>query len=163
MIGLYNGNVKEICMKDNFNLSAITTYQAGTAQATMHRLLQQKSEEFLKPFGITKMQWLIIGNILDAGSDGIRISDLADKLGTTKPYLTTTLKILEAKGHVLRSHNKNDSRSKLVRINPEHITTCHEIERVLREGLRRTIYDKIDSEDFARYMSVMHQLSRIDD
>lgn len=150
-------------MKDNFSLRTITTYQAGTAQATMHRLLQQKSEEFLKPFGITKMQWLILGNILDAGSEGIRISDLADKLGTTKPYLTTTLKILGVKGYVVRSNNKNDSRSRLVRINPDHIKTCKEIEQVLRDGLRRTIYDKIDPDDFMHYMKVMYQLSRIDD
>ena len=76
-------------------LSNITTYQAGTVQAAMHRLLQKQSDEVLKPFGLTKMHWMIIGNVIDAGDKGIRMSDLASLLGTSLPYLTKAVNALE--------------------------------------------------------------------
>ena len=81
-------------MNNSLDLGKITTYQAGVAQAAMHRVLQKLCDNILQPFGISKMQWLIIGTALDAGKHGVRISDLAAQLGTTMPYLTTTVNLL---------------------------------------------------------------------
>jgi DNA-binding MarR family transcriptional regulator len=144
------------------NLTDITTYQAGAAQATMHRLLQKQCDAILKPFGISKMHWLIVGHVLDAGSDGVRISDLAKSLDTTIPYLTTAINLLESKGFLLRTDNAEDGRSKLITINPGQVSKCHTIERTLREGLRNTIYSKVDPEEFRIYMKVMYELSNMD-
>ncbi len=143
------------------NLSNITTYQAGAAQASMHRLLQKVSDDILKPYGISKMQWMVIGTALDAGDTGIRISDLAETLGTTISYITTTINYLVARDILIRVSNKKDSRSKLVTVNPNYKNRCKEIESALRIGLRSYIYSHINQIDFETYMKVLYQLQQI--
>lgn len=160
IICLYTNRVKEFDLKD-IDLARITTYQAGTAQAAMNRVLQKKCDEILKPFGITKMQWLIIGNVLDAGKNGIRISDLADQIGTTIPYLTNALHLLESKNYIKKIANDNDLRSKMIKLNPKLISQCTQIESVLREGLRKSVYANIDPVEFRTYIKVMYQLGEV--
>jgi len=146
---------------DKLDLSQITTYQAGAAQASMHRLLQKMSDRILKPYGITKMQWMIIGAALDSGKKGARVSDLADSLGTTLPYLTTNINLLESRGILIRKDNAHDARSRLITVNPRYIPKCHEIEAALRAGLRQTIYANLDPTEFRIYMKVLYQLQDI--
>jgi DNA-binding MarR family transcriptional regulator len=143
------------------DLSSITTYQAGAMQSSAHRTLQKHCDTVLKDYGISKMQWLIIGSVLDAGRNGVRITELAEQLGTTLPYLTTTINMLESKKMVTRRENHTDSRSKLVVVAPSFKRQCTEIERVLRDSLRRTIYAHIEPEDFRTYMKVLYKLSKI--
>lgn len=142
-------------------LKHVTTYQAGAVQAAAHRALQKHCDDILKPYGISKMHWLIIGHVLDAGKAGIRISDLATSLGTTLPYLTTAINLLESKGYLIRKENDEDARSKLVVINPKHINKCHEIELTLREALRKSIYSSVDPEEFKIYLKVLYQLNTV--
>lgn len=152
--------------KDNFRfadtLRQITTYQAGIAQAAAHRTLQKYCDQILKPYGITKMQWLIIGTVHDSGPDGIRISNLAQMLGTTMPYMTTSVNLLELKNILTRTSNKQDSRSKLVTVSSDFAAQCDEIETTLRNSLRKTIYADIDPKEFHVYMKVLFQLREIE-
>ncbi|MDQ3123241.1 MAG: MarR family transcriptional regulator [bacterium] len=151
-------SIKYITVED---LSNITTYQAGTIQAHVHRALQKRCDEILAPFGITKMHWMIIGNVMDAGSKGVRVSDLAEKLGTTISYLTTNVNLLEKTGFLLRTDNKEDSRSKYIKVMPNQLAKCRKIEKTLREDLRKTIYATIDPDEFRIYMKVMYQLKSV--
>lgn len=143
------------------DLSALTTYQAGILQSVVYRNLQKQSDTILKKYGITKMHWLIIGSILDAKQRGVRITDLAKKLGTTLPYLTTTVNLLESKGMVTRSVHETDSRAKVVLIDPDFAPKCTEIEKAMREALRTTLYADIDPDELRTYMKVLYQLSRV--
>lgn len=143
-------------------LHKISTYQAGATQAYMHRKLQKVCDDILRPFGITKMQWLIIGHVLDAGETGIRISDLADTLGTTLPYLTNSINLLESRGILERRDNDKDTRSRLIVVCPDYVPTCAQIEATLRAGLRKTIYSKIDPKEFAIYIKVMEELAAVE-
>ena len=143
------------------NISNITTYQAGVAQAATHRSLQKLCDDILKPFGISKMQWLIIGTVLDTGKKGIRVTHLAEKLGTTLPYLTTAINLLESKAILVRKDNNSDNRSKLVSINKAFVPLCVEIEATLRQALRDSIYAEIDPAEFRTYMKVLYQLSDV--
>lgn len=144
------------------DLSKVTTYQAGASQAHMNRKLQKACDIILKPYGMTKMQWFVIGHVLDAGQDGIRISDLAEKLGTTMSYLTTSVNYLESRGILDRRDHSSDTRSRLVVINDGYRPICQEIETTLRDGLRKTIYATVSPKDFVIYIKVMNLLSAVD-
>lgn len=146
---------------DKHTLSDITTYQAGAAQASMHRSLQKICDDILSPFGITKMHWLIIGAVLDSDPRGVRISDLAEKLGTTISYLTSTINLLESKGILARADNEADSRSKLITVAAAFKPRCAKIEATLREGLRKTIYSTVDPGEFKIYLKVLFQLNEV--
>jgi DNA-binding MarR family transcriptional regulator len=144
------------------DISKITTYQAGVMQSATHRILQKHCDEVLRPYGITKTQWLIIGTVLDAGSKGIRITDLAIQVGTTLSYLTNTVNLLESKKILRRVAHDSDNRAKSVSIHKPYVKTCQEIEGFLREALRTSIYANISPEDFRVYMKVMYQLARLE-
>ncbi len=146
---------------DNSGLSEITTYQAGATQAFVHRELQKICDDILRPYEISKMQWLIIGNVLDTQKKGIRISDLADKLGTTISFLTTSVNLLEARGILKRLDNVNDTRSKLIVVSDTYVPKCKKIEITLRDGLRNTIYSDVDPAEFRIYIKVLLQLAHV--
>ena len=143
------------------DLSGITTYQAGIMQSSVHRLLQKHCDEILKPYGISKMQWLIIGTVLDAGDMGIRLTDLAKITGTTLAYLTTAVNTLELKDMLRRVNNQDDNRSKIIRVDPLFAPRCAEIEHMMRDKLRKSIYAEVSLGDFRTYMKVLYQLSNV--
>ena len=144
------------------DLGQVTTYQAGVMQAMVNRALQKRCDEVLKAFYLTKTQWLIIGTVLDAGSSGIKMSDLADCLDTNLPYITNTVNILESKDMLMRKKNNDDNRSKMICINPEFVDECQKIEHALRDALRHSIYADVSTEDFRTYLKVMYQLINVE-
>lgn len=154
------GEIKPLSRADKArdDLARVTTYQAGIVQAAAHRSLQRECDRILKPFGITKVQWLIIGAVLDAGRAGISVTRLTQVLGTTMPYMTTSINLLESKGWLVRTSNQLDSRSKLVTIAEGNVACCADIERTLRAGLRKTIYADVDPIEFHTYLKVLFQL-----
>ncbi len=143
------------------DLSQTTTYQAGITQATMHRRLQKFCDDVLKPYGITKVQWLIIGTVYDHRSTGIRLSDLAKIVGTNLPYMTNTVNLLEGKNILQRVDNHLDSRSMFIRVHPSYANKCKKIEATLRDELRQKVYSAISMDDFRVYMKVLYLLSEI--
>lgn len=146
---------------DKGDLASITTYQIGVMQSSVHRSLQKQSDQILKPYGITKMHWLIIGVVMDKGKSGIRITELAEALGTTLPYLTTTINLLQSKNILCRVHNSKDSRSKLITIHADFVSQCEKIEQAMHDELQKTMYANIDPQDLRTYMKVLYQLSRV--
>ena len=148
-------------LTNKLDLKNITTYQAGVLQATSHRVLQKHSDNILKKFGITKMQWLIIGTVHDAGAEGLRLTDLTEKLDTTMSYLTNTVNLLESKKILHRVSDSSDSRAKFIRINEGYTDKCKKIEQDLRKELRKSIYAHVDPADFVIYMKVLRQLAKV--
>ena len=144
------------------DLSHITTYQAGIIQASVHRTLQKYSDQVLSQYGITKMHWLIIGTVLDAGENGIRLTELAELLGTTMGYITNSVNLLESRGFLVRKDNSKDNRSKRIFIESEFAPKCQEIENALRNALRQKVYSHVDPIEFRTYIKVLYQLANND-
>lgn len=143
------------------DIAQITTYQSGIAQATAHRATNRAVSDFLLRYGITAMQWFMVGAISDSGKAGIRLSDLTRRLDTTLPYVTNTINLLESKGMVQKVSHTGDSRIKLVSITPHYLPTIHEIEDELRDHLRVVLYDTdhISREELQTYISVLYKLA----
>lgn len=142
-------------------LSNITTYQSGVVQAAAYRNLNKLFTILLKEHELTCMQWFVIGTILDAGPEGIKLTDLANKLQTGLPFITNIINMLESKGMVERRFKPDDNRTKFVSIQPDFVAECHEIEQALRAKLRQTIYSKITPEELRTYIKVLYQFSQI--
>lgn len=147
----------DITKKD---ISQIATYESGLIQASAHRNLTRITSDYLLRYGLTSMQWFIVGSIYSSGSAGIRLSDLMRKMHTTLPYITNTITLLESKGVVRKISHSGDSRIKLVSITPSYLPTLEEIELGLREHLRSTLYDgdKISREELVDYITVLYKI-----
>jgi len=141
------------------DLSKITTYQAGVAQSTVHRLLQKHTNDCLRPYSLSTMQWFIIGTIYDTGAAGIRLTDLAKKVDTTLSFLTTAINQLESRGILQRAGSASDSRAKFVSVTEEFERIIPTIEEDLRNKMRKSFYAKVSPEDLRIYMKVLYQFS----
>ncbi|HSH55298.1 MAG TPA: MarR family transcriptional regulator [Candidatus Limnocylindrales bacterium] len=143
------------------DISKITTYQSGVVQASAFRNLNKHFSTLLKEHDLTCMQWFVVGTILDAGEAGIKLTDLAHSLQTGLPFITNITNLLESKGMVVRRDDEKDSRSKFVSIVPAFVPECADIERRLREKMRKSIYQNITADELRTYIKVLYQLSKL--
>lgn len=142
-------------------LSQTTTYQAGVIQSTMTRQIKKFTDECLKEYGITTMQWFVIGTIYDAGSTGIRIGALSKLVDTNIPYITNTINLLESRDIVVREEAVGDNRARVVKIHPSFAPKCPVIEQSLRKKMREGIYSHIEPHELQTYLKVIEELSKL--
>lgn len=149
----------------NIDISQIATYQSGIIQASAHRIINRLVSDYLLRHGLTAMQWFAIGTIYDAGEQGVRLSDLNRKLSTTLPYVTNMVTLLESKGAILKIAHGGDSRIKLVKINPNYVSTVLQIESELRDHMRANLYtaDGVTRDELSSYITVLYKIVRNSD
>lgn len=143
------------------SIKQLKTYQVGAIESAAHRALRQHKDELLSNYDITGMDWYIIGNVADAGDDGLRATDLANILGTTMGFLTKSVNLLEAKGILYRKANSKDARSNYIALNKKYARTVEEIEAALRAKLRESIYGLVKPEELVTYIKVMEKFSKL--
>lgn len=146
---------------NKFSLSELKTYQVGVIQSAAMRALRKHKDDCLQPHGLTGMQWVIIGSTLDAGRKGTRITDLAKMLDVTMAFLTNSVNLLESKGILERIENKNDSRSRMVRVTEKYVPICEKIEVELRKALRNSIYSKLTPLELHTYIRVLYKFAEL--
>lgn len=143
------------------DLNNITTYQSGVTQARAYRVVKLHTAHALRDYNLSCMQWFTIGTVLDAGQEGIRLSDLAKKLDTTLAYMTTTVNLLESRNILNKRAHKYDARTKLVSVEPNYKGMCDEIEIHLRKHLRELLYEKISHKELTDYVHVLSAISKL--
>jgi DNA-binding MarR family transcriptional regulator len=144
------------------NLAQIPTYHAGIVQSRAYRVLKQLMSSLLKKHGLTMMDWAMLGLVYDAGRAGIRITDLATSLDTTKAFVTSHINVLEAKRLVTRAVGSADTRTRIVKISPNARAKVQKIEQQLRTDMRQTLYGSIKPSDLAVYVSVLNQIASVE-
>ncbi len=142
------------------DISQITTYQSGIAQASAHRVVNRIVSDYLLVHGLTAMHWFMLGCIYDSGENGLRLSDLTKKMQTTLPFITNTITLLESKGFVRKVAHAGDSRIKLVSISPSYRSTIDAIEIGLRDHMRTTLYGEsgITRDELQDYIHVLYKI-----
>ena len=143
------------------DLADLKTYHVGVIESAAHRALRQHKDTLLRNYGISGVEWYLIGIVADAGKQGIRATDLADILGTTAGFLTKTVKLLEAKGILQRTANADDARSSYIVLKPSYRKTFEEIEASLREKLRNSLYQLVTREELETYLRVMDKFRQL--
>lgn len=143
----------------NAELGRLKTYHVGVVESAAHRALRKHKDSLLREYGLTGMQWYIIGTVADAGHAGLRITDLAKQLDTTLAFLTNTVNLLVSKGILERQENREDSRSNFVVIKEAYLKTCDEIEHSLRKKLKESIYSRITPQQLETYIDVITKFS----
>lgn len=151
----------EMADPNKFSLGELKTYQVGVIQSAAMRALKRHKDECLQPHGLSGMQWVIIGTVLDSGQKGTRITDIAKQLDVTLAFLTNTVNLLESKGILERFENKNDSRSRMVRVQKAFVPTCEQIEKDLRLKLRNSIYSKVTPLELHTYIRVLYKFAEL--
>lgn len=146
---------------DFLQLSNVTTYQSGVVQSRAMRRLNQFTAFTLRVHGLTTMEWFIIGTVRDAGVKGMTLTELKNKLGTTMPFITTSVKTLLAKNALIKSSQPKDARTKIVMVASNYQPTIRKIEKSLRKEMRHLFYDQIEPEELRTYVNVLYKISNL--
>lgn len=144
------------------NLADLKTYQVGVLEAASHRALRAHKDSLLRGYGLTGVDWYLIGTVADAGEAGIRSTDLASTVGVTMGFLTKTVGMLDARNILQKTANAQDGRSAYIRLHPDYQTTFEEVEAALRDKLRHSLYNLITPEELKIYISVLNKFSTLD-
>jgi len=83
--------------------------------------------------------------VLDAGDDGLRQKDIAERLGFNAPTITEHIDRLESEHYLERCANPNDKRSTLIRLTEKGRARAYEVADERKE--RAAEYCKALSED----------------
>ena len=144
----------------HIDITHIKTYQSGMVQASAHRLLNRTINVILEPYDLTSTQWFMIGHIYDAGSAGVKLTDLMGVLDTKLPFITNSVNLLESRGIVQKTGHATDNRIKLVTIHPRYRKQVDKIETHLREQLRKLLYreDHITRAELETYITVLYKM-----
>lgn len=153
---------KSINYPNDKGLSGISTYRAGVIQSQAHRKLKKEVTSFLKPHGLTMMEWFGLGLIRDCGNEGIRLTKLSSDLQTTLPYTTNLVNGLMFKGYITRDTDTTDNRAKILKLTPGTEKKCKEIESDLRKKMRILIYSNIKPDELTTYVKVLYQIANSD-
>lgn len=141
------------------DLTGLPTYQAGVAQSSAYRILMKFTDDAVKEYGITSMQWFMIGIIYDSANVGVTVTRLSKLLDTNVPYVTNTLNLLASKDIIVRTSGEDDSRRKTVTIHPEFIDNVQLIEKDLRQKMQQVLYADITSQELLTYIKVLYKIS----
>jgi DNA-binding MarR family transcriptional regulator len=141
------------------DLTRLPTYRAGVAQSTAYRIIMKLTDDSVREYGITAMQWFLIGHIFDAGQKGITVTQLSKLLDTNLPYITNTLNLLASKNIIVRTLGQQDTRQKTVTIDPGFVHNIEEIEHVLRNKLQKVLYTDITPQELLTYIKVLYKIN----
>lgn len=144
---------------NDLSLSLISTYQAGVIQSQAHRKLKKEVTNFLKPHGLTMMEWFALGLIKDSSPKGLSLTKLSALLQTTLPYTTNLINGLTYKGYITRNSDKTDSRAKTLLMVPTFLESFNSIENDLRKQMRLLIYDQITPAELNTYIKVLYKIA----
>jgi DNA-binding MarR family transcriptional regulator len=154
-------NKSTVSALKTIGLAEMSTWQSGILQSSAHRRTKKLTDDYLKRYDLSTMHWLIIGTILESEHRGIRLTDLAEKIGTTMGYLTNAINTLVLRNMVVRTDDRDDSRTKTLTIHPDFAPKCEKIEAGMRDMLRKTLYSKMSRDELETYITVLQKLARL--
>lgn len=144
------------------DLRNLSTYQAGIMQSSAHRALGAFVAQLLQPYGLSMMQWFILGLVHDAGPNGARMSELTKQLDTTMGFVTNHINRLESMKLVSRTVDPIDTRARIVKLVPSARQKVEKIEADLRVGMREGVYSRVSSAELMTYLKVLSKLTDIE-
>lgn len=109
---------------------------------------------------LTGMDWtysalLLLGGLRDSAS--IRMSQLAESVGTTPPTVTKLIRDLESRGFITKSRDEQDGRASIISLTEDGRSTAAAIGRERLEELGHVLADWTD-EDLESFIGLFERL-----
>jgi DNA-binding MarR family transcriptional regulator len=110
---------------------------------------------WLEPYHLTSTEWACIGILLGGDTSP---SHIAETLQVSPPMATKIIAKLKDRGIVERLDNTTDRRSTLIVLSASGHEKAHEIEDVIRNGMRQLMAG-VSREHLLSYLVVLHYLA----
>lgn len=123
--------------------------------------LHKTGTKALEEHGITTQQWAAMGALSrPVAKDGMTVGSLAKYLKVSRQNLTGVLARLEKIGHVERSRDLEDKRSRIIRLSPSGRQLWNKHITPLIFKFYENALDKISTDD---QVTILHYLNRLID
>lgn len=136
----------------------LTTYQELINQSKSYRTLRNFMAVTLDSYGLTLTEWLVIGCAVDAGPNGIKLSDVAKELDVEIPMITNLVKRAVSTKWIVRVVDKDDKRAKRIIMTKSGLEEACNIEGELKKRTAQWL-DDIDKQTLKGYYTVVAALS----
>ena len=95
--------------------------------------------EILKPFELTRGQYNVLRILRGAGEDGIKCSEVSERLITKDSDITRLLDRLENRGLVSRERDEKDRRIVISRITDQGLEILEQLDEPASQGIKRIL------------------------
>jgi MarR family transcriptional regulator for hemolysin len=134
----------------------IKTHDILRLQAKTYRLMRYLVDRNLKIHGLKTLDWTILG-LLDEKKEGMRFSEIAQKMGVEPPFITELISKLEKQHIVSAKDNPQDRRAKLIELTKKGQKKVEEIEKEIYKRMNDFMKD-ISANEIATYKNVMNKM-----
>jgi DNA-binding MarR family transcriptional regulator len=103
--------------------------------------LQHHTVQIFKPHGITPTQYNVLRILREAGDNGLRCSEIGERLVSSDPDITRLLGRLQKQKLIKRKRDPKDKRVIYATITAEGQRLLREMDPLINEGLKNTLKD----------------------
>lgn len=137
------------------------SYEIGMADMLCSRRLHTLRQQILMDYGLTTMEWFVLGTIYDAHkAGGIRITDLASRFSVKSTYITATVNGLKQKNLANAYVDKEDARARLVVVTKKGIEQVPVIDGKLQAATEQLLAGIVSEKDFAAFLHTIKELAK---
>lgn len=141
-------------------LKDLTTYEACILQARAYRVLREFVAKQLDGYGLTMMEWVLLGIVYEAGDKGISPSALSERLDVSLPMVTRMVNGVTQTGYITRTTDQRDRRQQII------VATSEGKERAVSSELRvrkamKSWLKEVDRVELQGYIRIMAQLAEM--
>jgi MarR family transcriptional regulator, transcriptional regulator for hemolysin len=132
-------------------------FRLGFLIHDVSRLRRTALDKALRPLGITRSQWWVLGNLSRHNGTGMRQIELSKVMDIGKVTLGGLIDRLEASGYVERQPEPGDRRANRVVMTPKGIGLLAQIKKVTK-GVNARIMSGIAAEEVLCAEDVLHRM-----
>jgi DNA-binding MarR family transcriptional regulator len=124
-------------------------------------LMHKQGTRYVGKFGTTTQQWAVLGALARplVREDGMTVKDLIEFLGVSRQNLTAILDRLEGRGWIKRIKDKDDGRSKRIRLTGEGNSTWTRMQEPI-EAFYSAALSTFSREDQVALYRLLDRLTR---
>jgi DNA-binding MarR family transcriptional regulator len=135
-------------------------HELSMAQMFTSRNVGDFHQRTLKEYGLSSIQWLVLGVISGATTDGgIRVTDLATLFDVKTTYITSVLNSLRAKKYVETRYDPRDARVRLAIVTSTGAEQVTLIEKSMRKEIVRLLDGVVSGQDLEKYVQSLKKFA----
>lgn len=140
-------------LRNNSEKDYPNSYNMGMLHAKSRRVLKLQAEKSLKKFGISGLDWLLLG-LLFENPEGMKLIDIASELGVEAPFVTAMVNKLQKKHFIKRFSILKDRRVKIISLTDYSQKLIPKVDEILRREVG-VLFKGINEKEMESYRKVL--------
>ncbi|HIY64974.1 MAG TPA: MarR family transcriptional regulator [Candidatus Agrococcus pullicola] len=128
-----------------------------------HERIWRELEATLAPLGVSMTEYSVLGLLGEAGRNGLRLSELAERRGMSGPGLSRLANRLEQRGLIERSRAANDGRGYELTLTAEGRSLLRAAWKEQYADIRRHFVDGLSHDQLKALADIWASLADLDE